>query len=399
MVYVNFESKVFEILPDGKTMEAIKAIAKTKASERHNHDLPQSGNLADIQKKYREFEKAVVEKLEQENPDSLEAIGLKTGLTRVFEKASGILRAYDVKPAIYYDSFPDGEGGHIERVFLFSPIDHKGNYFKPEASKPIEGDELEQVNSYLFAGGWSTPGCLLSEPDIGVGLPQGFDFEKDQVIGSSYKSPKTASYLPGGVFKEIVEEIERSDAQYRKDMDHLIEEIKRIYTQEMGDDLLAQTDGDEYNFSTMHSLSGPLRLEVAPKGKWGDTLKTPENPWFTISRGNGHYHTIVPRTDTDEGQALAKKFEALKLPKELKDYPVFAGLPPAQIREVQGLKILKFQLKDDENATYLRDCMAVNEQALSWMVEDIGDRNMGVSPPPVPENLQSDYNALKKLIP
>tara|TARA_B100001179_G_C18593242_1_gene405749 strand:- start:1084 stop:2283 length:1200 start_codon:yes stop_codon:yes gene_type:complete len=399
MVYVNFESKVFEILPDSKAMEAIKSVAKAKAQESRNHDLPQSGNLADIQKKYRKFEKAVLEKLEQKNPESLESIGLKTGLTRVFEKASGILRAYDVKPAIYYDRFPDGEGGYATRFFLFSPVDYKGKYFVPENSKLIEGDELEQVNSYLFAGGWSSPGCLLSTPEKGVVLPEGFDGANDQVIGQSYQAPKTISFLPGGQFIDILDDIECSNIQYRESMNCLIDEIKKIYSEKMGDDLLAQTDGEEYSFSVMYSLSGPVRLEISPKGKWGDTLNTPENPWFTISREKGHHHTIVPRTDTDEGKALAKKFEALKSPKELKDYIVFAALPPAQIREVKGLKILRFQLKDGENPPHLRDCKEVNEQALSWIIENINDRNIGVSPPPMPANLQNDYNALEKLIP
>lgn len=64
-------------------------------------------------------------------------------------------RAYNAWPMVCHSPYQDG------RIVMYSPIGYDGKYYTPPHGELVEGDKLKNLESGLFAGGWSDPAYIF----------------------------------------------------------------------------------------------------------------------------------------------------------------------------------------------------------------------------------------------
>ena len=160
------DQAVFEL--KGRALRAAKLLEQELKQELSAVPVKNSGNIKDISDSWDTMYEGLIKRLDQDAPGILNETGLTSPSIMVYKGVQSLPRAYKEHPAIF--TSPEQN----PRYFMYSPVDYKGDYFKPLDSKLLSKKEEQRVGDLLFAGGWLGNAPIVSIKKIGVATPEDY---------------------------------------------------------------------------------------------------------------------------------------------------------------------------------------------------------------------------------
>lgn len=370
------------------------------------------GYLNEIQASWDKFYADFQKRLAAEQPDLLELAGLNARTVQVRHEKGTLPRAYSEVPHIF--SSPEQN----PRYFMYVPVDYKGGHYTPVDGVHLDDQQTQHVDNLLFAGGWLGNAPLVTAKKQGVATPADYDPLQNDFASASYRPSGTWKvFMVEGESQRIVEDYERRQAEWKNAVERVSKAIEKIA--EMDFPVLKENlpAGEELRASVSYSYGGYLKgktlmlLSVRMEGKadmWnaGKTVELESNEAYTLTARNGGEYTVKPRRDTYSGKALAALFDAVPKTPDLGDYPQlranfwFEGTQAEKalglngtvpyLREMGGKKLLVYVVSDDEKGSFTPPgAVPLPYSAFKWLEADEQDRNMGITPPPMPQEIKS----------
>ena len=373
-----------------------------------------TGNLAEIRKSWDEFYEIFMEEISQTEPELLDHIGLTTAAITVQSEKDALPRAYKEHPLVF--ASPEKR----PRYFMYSPVDYKGQHFKPEDGQKITGKDEQAIGELLFAGGWLGNSPLISPAVRGVALPQDYQLHSNpKSLTEEFKHTRpTATYRVftlQGRAQDLI-----TDFQTRKDeneaaMTSVFDAIKEACAETFPEmkiekpDLYVNQSGSYGTADRAASFSFSLRR----MSLGGERVAMTDTPYFFYEKSEGEYQ-ITPRLDNAKGLAFAEKLYAVKTAPSLGDYPELLadfdftptdiesmigvnGVEP-QLRELSGLNLLVYNSDDKVSSSFCPPGgVPVSTALYHWLRHDEEDRNTGRTPPPMPSILLEELVSLSPI--
>ncbi len=396
----------------GRSLEAALLLERELAKELLTVPVLQKGKINDIRDSWDGMYKGLLARLEKESPDVLTLTGLNSPAVQVFQGPQTLPRAYVEFPKIFSSPKKTPE------YFMYAPVDYKGRYFVPADAVLLTDKEEQIINNRLFAGGWLGNAPIVSVKKPGVATPA------DYVAPSAVKLRKAFSYaqndrviyLAAGRSLEIVEDYRARTQDWESKIKAACRAIEAEAKKTKTDILLGLPAGEDVRISATYSYSSgggdkaTLLLSIRREGKnsiWdaGQTVDALPSPAFHLSNREGGGDIVTVRTDTPEGKQLAALIDAIPLTPGLRDYPeLFAnfdikhdqvsrtlgvnGVVPQAV-EVDRRTVLVYSAspKNKENKFCPPGAKSFPAEAYEWLRSDEGDRNMGITPPPMPKEI------------
>lgn len=396
----------------GRALEAAVRLEQELRKELQTAPVMQSGNLKDIGDSWDAMYKGLLARLEREAPEVLALTGLKAPAVQVFKGPQTLPRAYAEHPQIF--TSPEKK----PLYFMYAPVDYKGNHFTPADSVQLNDKQTAKVDNLLFAGGWLGNAPIISVKKQGVATPA------DYVPPSTSEVRKAFSYMPNdrvcflaaGRSLEIVNDYRARTKDWERKIKAACREIEAEVAKKKSEILVGLPLGEDVRISATYSYSSgggdkaTLLLSIRREGKdniWhaGKTVDAPESAAYKLSNREGGEYIVTPRLDTPEGKKISALFDAIPLTPGLRDYPeLFAdyaikkdqigqmlgvnGTVP-QVVDVGGHTVLLYNAapKAKKNAFCPPGAKPFPAEAYEWLRSDEGDRNMGITPPPMPPKM------------
>ena len=396
-----------------KSLQAAKDLEKELREELKNVPVQSTGKMGDIKKSWDAMYDGLLARLEQDNPLLLKQTGLKDPATMVYKGAQSLPRAYEEYPEIF--TSPEEN----PRYFMFAPVDYKGNHFVPEDGRKITGKESAQIGDLLFAGGWLGNAPIISTEKKGVATPS------DYVAPSASKLKQAFSHSPNdrvvflakGTSLASIEDYKARKEDWKNKLDKANDQIK-LHAEKMRETILSGLpEGEDirFNSSYRYQMNGggkaELLLSASIEGKTnlmlgGQRVQLLESPAFTLVETQPLEYQVLPRTDTPEGREIAKYIDAIPDTPGLSDYPdlisdfeleqneiadIFGGYDNIpQLVELEGYSFLIYNVspEDTQNTFSPPDAAKVPTEIYQWLQSDQSDKNMGVTPPPMPDTVK-----------
>ncbi|PCJ99126.1 MAG: hypothetical protein COA45_06705 [Zetaproteobacteria bacterium] len=368
----------------------------------------------------------IINKISDINHNTVALTGLSHPVTEVKEQDQGYPRAYDLFPVVYensykHDSASDNAPEGQPDLYMFCPVGHDGDHFIPKDARLItDENEKEFISNTLFAGGWSTPFSYFTLNPRGVETPDTYVAPKKNPDDLKH-GHQSQCFIAQGLTLELVEDYNQRTEQYNAGIHTVLKEIEHITSVELNDQFQAQLPAGEgyyMNSSTMTNDDGKAQYSISIRNNGnidtmsaGQPLEIKSNDFFIAEQTDYSEHKITPNTATKQGQALAKTMDNVPEKPSLTDYPdLVADMPfkenkidtllnvngnTPRIDTFDGHIILKYNTDDTTNTYFCPpDALPVPTEVFQWLQEDRADRQMGIRPPPQPEELKDDILAL-----
>lgn len=396
----------------GKSLEAALQLELEIRRELETVPVKNAGALNEIQDSWDRFYDGLILRLQKEQPQLLRQTGLDSPAPQVFQEKGGLPRAYRRYPEIF--SSPE----KTPRYFMYAPVDYRGNHFAPEDGVPVTGKPAAQVDDLLFAGGWLGNAPLVSRKKHGVALPAA----EAAALSKSFRKAdddghRQICFIAGGESLAAIEDFNRRTADYHARVGALREAIQKTVEAQFPDIMaLARLPADEairasisYRYGggdgkteMLLSVRQEGRLEMMAAGRSLTAL--PENPAYRLKKSEGGEFTVKPRRDTAEGKALAALFDAIPATPALAEYKILHagyaftpgrfdsmlgvnGVVP-RVHQLEGRTILVYNADDAARETFCPPgAIPLPTAAFKWLNADAADRNLGVTPPPMPPEI------------
>jgi len=393
----------------GESLAAAKRLNAEIEKELQTVKPLQTGRMDHIQQSWNDFYDGLIRRLEKEAPEVLEATGLKSPATQVFQGKQTLPRAYLEHPAIFLS--PEKE----PRYFMYSPVDYSGKFFAPKDATLLTDKKAAVVGELLFAGGWLGNAPLVSRKKTGVATPADYTPDNNDALKKSYNYAADRGqrcFVAGGESLKAVEDYRRREKEWRDSVETVTNFIKALVEQQFPEMEKTIPAGEGLRASCSYRYGGGLEgkteilLSVRMDGKaniWngGKTVKLLENPAFIASKDEGGDATITARTDTPEGRNLKMLMDMIPLTPALGEYEVLHGnfkFKQDKIESMLGINGVVPQAVDLGGKTILiyntaskakssfcpKGATPLPTEAYQWLQSDKGDINMGVVPPPMP---------------
>lgn len=360
----------------------------------------------------------LLNRLEQENPLLLKKTGLKDPATMVYKDVQSFPRAYEEYPQIF--TSPEEN----PRYFMYVPVDYNGNHFVPEDARHITGKEESQIGDLLFAGGWLGNAPIVSTEKKGVPTPP------DYVAPSISKLKQAFSHSPNdkivflakGASLQSIQDYNSRKEDWKNKLDEASEKIKQNAEKMRTTILAGLPEGEDINLNVSYSYAmngggrAKLTLSASIEGKTnimlgGKRVCMPKSPAFHMEENERNEYVITARTDTPEGKALAPYLNAIPDTLSLGDYPdlignfkleedeigallgIYDNIP--QLVELEGHNFLIYNISpnDADNSFTPPDAVQIPTAVYQWLQSDQGDKNMGITPPPMPDEVKQFLNS------
>ncbi len=414
------DSKLYKLKPEGTSYNAAYQMQQgiRDAMRDLQRNLPSDFSREHLMQKVEEalskLDNAVVDKT-----------GLSSPVVQVKNDVQSHPRAYSHTPKIFVTQFkprgaPDNSDKGKHDLYMYCPVGYNGEHFTPDDARLIDDPKEEQViGNMLFAGGHTQPAELYSPKQHGVETPQDYQpiMEQGQYIGH-----EKLCFIAQGATLDIVEDYEQRLQEFRAHAEKVLGEISRIVNEELSDTLLSQTgEGEGFYINTRYNMreneQGEIEFHISPRRNGqdhtinaGQPLELQDNDFFTVEEGTGEYR-VIPNTETKQGRGLSALMSAMPASPHFSDYPeLVADLPftptnadrllgtnghVPRLDEFEGHKILIYSTDDEESCDFTPpDAVYLPATIINWLREDRGDMEMGVAPPPQPEELKQEIMEL-----
>ena len=369
----------------------------------------QTGYMNEIRDSWNAFYTNLQKRLEQEAPELLAATGLTAPSVQVNHGKDTWPRAYEHFPQIF--SSPERE----PRYFMYAPVDYKGDHFTPQDGRLITGREEAKIGTLLFADGWLDNAPVFAKQKSGTTLPPDYNPGANPWLQEDLKNTHTQRvFVAGGESLDAVVDMRRREKEFSAAAGAVSDEIKRIAELEIPKLLEKLPEGENLRASVSYRYGGGLKtvemlLSVRMEGNvnimnGGKAVKLESNDAYTLTSDHGNEYKVKPRRDTDAGKKLAALLDAVPKHPTLADYPQLHanfrykadeignmlglnGVVPFA-RDVGGRTVLVYNTDKDAPADFTPPgAKAIHAAVYNWLVSDDGDRNMGITPPPMPKEI------------
>lgn len=355
--------------------------------------------------------------LKAEKSYILKGCGLLSPAVRVDEKRFALPRAYEEYPAIYTTD------GNNPRFFMYSPVDYKGHHFAPKGGKKLSSQEASIIGSGLFAGGWADNYPLVPMKKKGVKTPA--DFKPDTGpailrgpfgIAASDATHTFRHYIAGGQTLDTLNDMKRRTQSYQQSIDKVRAYVKTEVEKQFPEILSGLPAGEELYFNEsyrdkMAAQAFELDISVRQSGKTdlmkgGQPVELRDCDAFKLVAQPYHDYKIVPRTDTPEGLALIRMIHDIPVKPSPADYPALfanfchhysaaekaagakASVAP-RVEDWGALSVLVYEIEDFTETGFCPvGSVYIPAEAYHWLKADRTDREIGIDPPPMPENIK-----------
>ncbi|MDE1151752.1 MAG: hypothetical protein PW788_04365 [Micavibrio sp.] len=393
----------------GESLAAAKRLGAEIEKELQTVKPLQTGRMDHIQQSWNDFYDGLTRRLEKEAPEVLQATGLTSPATQVFQGKQTLPRAYLEYPAIFLS--PEKE----PRYFMYSPVDYKGDFFTPQDAKLLGDKKNAVVGELLFAGGWLGNAPLVSRKKSGVSTPADYNPATNDALKKSYNYAANRGqrcFIAGGESLAAVQDNRRRETEWRAAVDTVTNFIKALVEKQFPEMEKTIPAGEGLRASCSYSYGGYLdgateiHLAVRMDGKaniWnaGKTVPLLENPAFATESREGGEATIVARTDTPEGRNLKMLMDMIPRTPALGEYEVLHGnfnfrqnkiesalgingVVPQAV-DLGGKTILIYNTASKAKSSFCpKGATPLPTEAYQWLQSDKGDINMGITPPPMP---------------
>lgn len=401
---------VFEL--KGRSLWAAKRLEEEIRKELETTTPQSTGLLSEIHDSWNKFYEGLIRRLSGEAPWMLRLTGLTSPAVQVSHEKDSLPRAYREFPDIF--SSP----GEPPRYFMYVPVDYNGNHFTPPDGVQLTREQAEKVDDLLFAGGWLGNAPLVNRPKAGVETPADYDPLQNSFLRRAQKDRHTQrTFIAGGESLAAVEDYEKRTAAWRAAAEKAREAIQVIAEAEFPQLLEALPEGEGLRASVGYSYGGNLNgktqmmLSVRQEGNvdfmaGGKPVALQDNDAYTLTKRYGGEYTVEPRRDTEAGKQLAAIMDAIPKTPSLGDYPQLRGdftFYPNPIEAAFSMNGTTPHVRKFGSSTVLVYNTDVTEtgnftppgatplplKAYKWLEADERDRNQGITPPPMPQELRT----------
>lgn len=411
---------LFEL--QGQSLEATKAliIAVNKAAQEKMSK--QTGNVGETRDDWARFYATLHETLRAEQPDVLQSTGLLSPATVVYKGRDTLPRAYTEYPQIF--SSPERN----PRFFMYCPIDYKGQHFSPPGARLVKDKEIDHIGTLLFAGGWLGNAPIFIFEKAGTATPADYKPPRPGKARDEFDRARRQNtqvcFIAAGRSLQIVQGIADFDKTFSQRCDKLLKTIKAAVKKQFPELLKGLPQGEtlyintSYGYGGHHGRGVEFNISVRQSGKvnmmsGGQTVRLLESPYFHATPKEGGEYTITPRTDTPEGARIATAFKTIPQKTFVQDYPELqanfvpvsdkiskalgSDQPFPRIHNLSGLPFLVYGAKIKEKINFCPpDAVSVSTALYEWLKSDEGDINMGVLPPPRPQQITNELAQMEK---
>ncbi len=369
----------------------------------------QSGMMGEIRDSWNAFYTNLQKRLEQEAPELLAATGLNAPSVQVNHGKDTWPRAYEHFPQIF--SSPE----RTPRYFIYAPVDYKGDHFTPQDGRLITGKEEAQIGDLLFAGGWLGNAPLVTKEKSGTTLPVDYNPGANPWLQQDLKKTYAQRvFVAGGESLDAIVDMRRREKEFSAAADAVREEITRLASFELPKLLEKLPAGEALRIGVNYSYGGGIKtvemqLSIRMDGKvnfmdGGKAVKLESTDAYTLKKSHGNEYTVKPRRDTEAGKKLAALLDAVPKHPTLADYPQLHanfeykaddigkmlglnGVVPFA-RDVGGRTVLVYNTDKDAAGDFTPPgAKAIHAAVYNWLLSDDSDRNMGITPPPMPKEI------------
>lgn len=408
----------------GRALAAAKQLRHEVEKELERTPVQKLGNLKDIGDSWDALYRNLIVRLEKESPEILVLTGLKAPTTQVFQGPQTLPRAYNSFPEIFLS--PERE----PKYFMYAPVDYRGKHFVPVDSRKLGPKEEDKVGNLLFAGGWLGNAPLVSIKKHGVATPADYAAPSDSELRKAFPHAMNDEviFLAAGRSLEIVEDYRARTKDWEAKIDAAREEIEKEVTKRKAEVLALLPAGEDVRASVSYSYSmgggdmAQLQLSVRREGKdnlWnaGKAVTPPSSPAYTLTDlGYGGEYAVTPNRATPEGRKIAALMDAIPLTPGLGDYPELRagysvrhdeitrylgvnGEVPQEI-EAGGFTVLRYTAAPGAKKDFCPPgAIPFPTEAYEWLRADDGDKNMGITPPPMPKAVSDILSSVVKVAP
>ncbi len=406
----NNATTVFEL--KGESLAAALRLEQEIRKELQSVTPQSTGYMNEIQASWEKFYADLVARLAIEAPELLQHTGLGSPVVQVSHEKDSLPRAYREFPVIYQGD------GDPPRYFMYVPTDYKGNHFTPADGVQLTREQTEKVDDMLFAGGWLGNAPLVSLKKTGVATPADYDPLRNAFLRKAQKDRHSQRiFIAGGESLAAVRDFERRTGEYQSSVARVQQAIETIAKTEFPALLENLPPGEALRASVRYSDGGYLNgktqmlLSVRQEGKadiWqaGKTVPLASNDAYTLTPRHRGEYIVEPRRDTYAGKALAAIMDAVPKTPSFSDYPqIHADFTfyPNRFEAAFGISgtvpftrkfgnntILVYNTEDTETGDFTPPgATPLPLKAYKWLEADERDRNMGVAPPPMPNEIRT----------
>lgn len=376
-------NKCYEL--KGRSLAAAQRLYAEVGAAAQREQPKNSGTMGDIQKSWQDFYLRLLTRLQQEQPDLLQATGLDKPVVKVQQDPGMFSRAYETYPHIFLS--PERK----PRFFMYVPVGHDGDHFVPQDAVLHTGAAERNIGSLLFAGGWLGNAPIFDRVERGVALPHGIAVRNAAAAESTPGFGNLTEYacLARGTSLSAIVDYEQRMAVYDTQLSAAMAAVKTAV--EATFPQLAKAyphlDGFYVNMSARYGTAAGSKpaINFSVRVAGGAPVPAVAGSAFTPVVVDMNEYEIVPRTDTPEGRALDAVLQSVPVARpSIEDYPALRlnGLWP-QISTHGAYKILRyFGPADIASARPPADTQPFDTAALRWLLNDDTDRRRGVQPPP-----------------
>lgn len=367
---------------DGKSLTAAQNLEEIYRVCAELYNPKNTGNLKDIGDDWQKFYSYLVDYLQDKHIDVMLETGLASPSLCVYQGYATLPRCYREYPEIYLS--PERE----PRYFMYVPEGYDGSAFVPEDARLLDKTEANQVGDLLFAGGWLGNAPIVGLKKQGYALPDDYIEPDLNSLKRSFDKRKNNYLITGNPALEKIEAyasaVERNSATVSKAFDITKQLVEQIYDDAGFDRAAEYSTGVSFGEHNMDMKSGISGLEVYLNK---NAPPFPQNPYFSLVNQGGRFY-VAFRNDTPEGCEYRALFIGPDILRpDLKQY--LNTDTHVNLFTCDGKQFLTFFDKPKNVPAGLR---AVSDETVNWLKSDEGDRNMGITPPPMPDSVKREMS-------
>jgi hypothetical protein len=267
---------------------------------------------------------------------------------------------------------------------------------------------------------------MLPVTRAGVATPADFmPHSADYKASFQPESRQQRCFIPGGESLAAIEDCDRREAEWKAALERACTHINKVIGQQVPELLKTLPAGEGVRISATYTYGGSYgkKTQLLVSGSMtgaasimnaGKRVELLQNNHCRLERYHGGDYKVISRRDTPEGKELAKLVRAIPPRPELADYPVLHAdfhFQPGQIEQMVGAngvvpriwdiapyRVLVYNSDDSVKSDFCpRGARPISTAVFEWLKSDQGDRNMGITPPPMPDEVRQAIGAMPKL--
>jgi hypothetical protein len=408
---------------EGESLKAAQqVIIATERFLKHNPVQFTGRNMKDIGDDYNKAYGSVTQFIAKHKPEILEQLGLDKAAIRVVDTYGHFHRAYSIFPRLYMSEM-DGS------IYMYSPVDYKGEHFRPKDSILLSEDGTKRAGDKLFMGGWGSPYPILPRAEQAVDMPKDFNPQYATMLGNDPLLRKDGDRQyrffmtrKNGESENIIREYKDKSKHEMNSFTVLTDHIRDQFNAIAKSNNVLDTDPSRKYYPTFmrtkDKASGKAEVIISVFHEGfspnGQTAKFSEQGDYFDTERKNNITILVPHSRTPEARTIKELFDKMTNGPSLEDFPrimypeaikptdsvdgMFGDRRTPIIRELGNDTVLEYRVNKGKPLNFCPpDSVEVSEALYLWLKENQEDAQKGYNLPPMPPKLLKEYKLAKTL--